>query len=215
MPSLKSPQEILKLAKEENCLGAIEELTWGLALEKFANHRNNGLIEANTKIFINSISNQILEETKIRDLEEQYPAYLQNIVLEVTEGECVDENFQRKKAAVMKRWNAQIALDDYGSGYNGERMLLLIAPEFIKIDMEIIRNINSNPDKCKIVENTVDYAHERGMKVIAEGIETIGELKQVIKLGVDYMQGYLFSKPQYLPPKIQDEMVQFIQFLNE
>lgn len=215
MPSLKSPQEILKIAKEENCLDAIEELTWELSIEKFVNHMKNGLLESDTKIFINSISNQILEEEKIRDLEEKYTEYLQNVVLEVTEGECVDENFQKKKAAVMKRWNAQIALDDYGSGYNGERMLLMIAPEFIKIDMEIIRNINSNPDKCKIVENTVDYAHERGMKVIAEGIETIEELKQVIKLRVDYLQGYLFSKPQYLPPKIQGEMVQLIQFLNE
>lgn len=215
MPLLKSPQEILRVAKEENCLNAIEELTWELSLETFAKHKKNHLTDRDTKIFINSISNQILSEEKIKELEEIYPEHLKNIVLEVTEGECVNENLQQKKAELMRQWNARIALDDYGSGYNGERMLLQIAPEFIKIDMEIIRNIDSNPDKCKIVENIVDYAHERGMKVIAEGIETIEELKQVIKLHVDYLQGFLFSKPQYLPPQIQDEMVQLIQFLNE
>ena len=53
------------------------------------------------------------------------------------------------------------------------------------------------------------------MKVIAEGIETIEELKQVIRLRVDYLQGYLFSKPQYVPPKIRDNIVKLIQVVNE
>ncbi|MGI5947110.1 MAG: EAL domain-containing protein [Lachnospiraceae bacterium] len=215
MPSLKFPLDILKIAKEENCLGAIEELTWELSLESFARHKNCRLVDSDTRIFINSIANQILSQEKIRELEEKYPEYLSNIVLEVTESEWANEEHQQQKAELMKKWNGKIALDDYGSGYNGDRMLLMTVPEFIKIDMEIIRDIDSNPDKCKIVENIIGYAHERGMKVIAEGIETIGELKQVIKLHVDYLQGYLFSKPQYLPPRIQEEMVQLIQFLNE
>lgn len=215
MPSLKSPLDILKVAKEENCLNAIEELTWEQALATFVLHVNNNLIDKNVRIFINSISNQMLSETKVAELEEKYPEYLGNIVLEVTEGESVDENHQNKKAKLMKKWHAELALDDYGSGYNSEKMLLSISPKFIKIDMDIIRNIDSNPDKCKIVENIVGYAHEREMKVIAEGIETIEELKQVVRLRVDYLQGYLFSKPQYLPPKIRDNIVKLIQVVNE
>ena len=151
----------------------------------------------------------------MKELEEKYAEYLGNVVLEVTEGECVDENHQNQKAKLMKKWHAELALDDYGSGYNSEKMLLSISPKFIKIDMDIIRNIDSNPDKCKIVENIVGYAHEREMKVIAEGIETIEELKQVVRLRVDYLQGYLFSKPQYLPPKIRDNIVKLIQVVNE
>ena len=99
----------------------------------------------------------------------------------------------------MKKWQAELALDDYGSGYNSDRILLLISPKFIKIDMDIIRNIDSDPDKCKI----------------AEGIETIDELKQVIKLKVDYLQGFLLAKPQYLPPRIQEDVIKLIQLLNE
>lgn len=214
-PSLKSPLDILKVAKEENCLNAIEELTWELALDTFATHVNNNLIDKHSKIFINSIANQILSDKKVKELEEKYAEYLGNVVLEVTEGECVDENHQNQKAKLMKKWHAELALDDYGSGYNSEKMLLSISPKFIKIDMDIIRNIDSNPDKCKIVENIVGYAHEREMKVIAEGIETIEELKQVIRLRVDYLQGYLFSKPQYVPPKIRDNIVKLIQVVNE
>ena len=101
----------------------------------------------------------------------------------------------------MKKWQAELALDDYGSGYNSDRILLLISPKFIKIDMDIIRNIDSDPDKCKIVENIVNYAHERDMKLIAEGIETI--------------QGFLLAKPQYLPPRIQEDVIKLIQLLNE
>lgn len=115
----------------------------------------------------------------------------------------------------MKKWQAELALDDYGSGYNSDRILLLISPKFIKIDMDIIRNIDSDPDKCKIVENIVNYAHERDMKLIAEGIETIDEFKQVIKLKVDYLQGFLLAKPQYLPPRIQEDVIKLIQLLNE
>lgn len=215
MPSLKSPLEILKIAKEENCLWAIEELTWELSLQTFVKHKENHLVDRDAKIFINSIPNQILGDKMIEKLEKTYPEHLRYVVLEVTEDESVDQDHQKQKTALMKKWGGEIALDDYGSGYNGERMLLLTAPEYIKIDMEIIRNIDSDPDKCKIVENIVSYAHERNKKVIAEGIETLEELRQVVKLHVDYLQGYLFAKPQYLPPRIQEEIVQFIQLLNE
>ena len=85
----------------------------------------------------------------------------------------------------MKKWQAELALDDYGSGYNSDRILLLISPKFIKIDMDIIRNIDSD------------------------------ELKQVIKLKVDYLQGFLLAKPQYLPPRIQEDVIKLIQLLNE
>ena len=148
-------------------------------------------------------------------LNEEYSKYLKNVVLEVTEVEYIDENYHQQKAELMKKWQAELALDDYGSGYNSDRILLLISPKFIKIDMDIIRNIDSDPDKCKIVENIVNYAHERDMKLIAEGIETIDELKQVIKLKVDYLQGFLLAKPQYLPPRIQEDVIKLIQLLNE
>ena len=215
MPSLKNPLDILKIAKEEGLLAEIEELTWSSSLETFANHLRNERINKDCKIFINSISNQILSNKKIDELEKEYSKYLKNVVLEVTEVEYIDENYHQQKAELMKKWQAELALDDYGSGYNSDRILLLISPKFIKIDMDIIRNIDSDPDKCKIVENIVNYAHERDMKLIAEGIETIDELKQVIKLKVDYLQGFLLAKPQYLPPRIQEDVIKLIQLLNE
>lgn len=215
MPILKSPMDILKVAKEEGRLGEIEALTWFGALNVYDIHIENDLLNIQNKIFINSLSNQILSKEAMLSLESKYQRYLKNIVLEVSEVELVDEKYQLQKEKYIKKWGGALALDDYGSGYNGEITLLSIAPKYIKIDMEIIRDIDSNLDKCKIVENIVNYAHERDMKIIAEGIETIAELKQVIELNVDYLQGYLLSKPQYIPPVIPLDVVELIRKCNE
>lgn len=214
MPTLKDPSIILKLAKQEGRLGEIETLTWFHSIGTYIEHIKAGNMEKNQKLFLNSISNQILSDEKIAELEGRYLDYLKNVVIEVTEGEEVDETYHLKKEECMRRWHSAMAIDDYGSGYNGDRLLLFIAPKYVKVDMEIIRGIDANPDKCKIVENIVNYAHERDMKIIAEGIETIGELKQVIRLHVDYLQGYLLAKPQSLPPKIPDDVVNLIQNLQ-
>lgn len=214
MPSLKDPSVILKLAKQEGKLGEIEKLTWFHSIDSYVRHIKVGNMVKNQKLFINSISNQILSDEKIAELEKRYFDYLQNVIIEVTEGELMDEAYHLKKEEFVRRWHSAMAIDDYGSGYNSERVLLFIAPEYVKIDMEIIRNIDSNPDKCKIVEHIVNYAHERDMKIIAEGIETIAELKQVVQLNVDYLQGYLLAKPQLLPPKIPDDVVKLIQNLR-
>ena len=76
MPSLKNPLDILKIAKEEGRLAEIEELTWSSSLETFANHLRNERINKDCKIFINSISNQILSTKKIDELEKEYSKYL-------------------------------------------------------------------------------------------------------------------------------------------
>lgn len=87
-----------------------------------------------------------------------------------------------------------IALDDYGSGYNSEKSLLAISPQYIKVDMAIIRDIDIDPDKQQIVVNIVNYAHQRGMYIVAEGIETSAELEKVLELGVDLLQGYYLAR---------------------
>ena len=115
------------------------------------------------------------------------------------------------KRVLVNRWDSDFALDDYGSGYNGERILLELAPKYIKIDREIISGIHDNIDKQKIVENTISYAKERNIKVIAEGIETEKEMHKVIELGVDYMQGYYLARPFLEPPQISEYIVEQIK----
>lgn len=214
MPTLKSPEEILKLAKQENKLNQIETMSFFKAMEGFVQHMENARKGRKPKLFLNSIANEIISDEKLKEFEERYKACLANIVIEITEGEQVVEDNHMKKQKCVERWGAQLALDDYGSGYNSEKMLLELSPQYIKVDMAIIRSINANRDKQKILFNIVSYAHERGMQVVAEGVETIPELKQVISQDVDLLQGFLLAKPQRIPAGISADMERLIVSLD-
>lgn len=213
-PSLKEPKEIITLAKLEAQLNKIELVTWYKALAKYSEYYQKGIMTSSQKLFINSISNQILDEKYLEDFESLYGNILDKIVLEVTEDEENDKNCFLRKKDILARWHAEVALDDYGSGYNSERNLLMVNPNYVKVDMDIIRDIDKDADKQKIVENIISYCHEREKKVIAEGVETIQELKVVLNLDVDYIQGFLFAKPDDIPSHLQKDAINILLELN-
>ena len=77
-----------------------------------------------------------------------------------------------------------------------------VAEPTIEQSIAIIRGIDTDPDKQQIVQNIVAYAHPRNMKIIAEGVETAAELRKVIELGADALQGYFLAKPAAVPAKM-------------
>lgn len=214
MPTLRNPAEILSLAKEEHKLDRVEELTWRLATKAFVEHIKGGKVGAECKAFINSLADYRLSNQTIELIETECKGYLDHFVLEITEDSESNKEAMDVKRVIINRWNSDFALDDYGSGYNGERILIELAPKYIKIDREIISGIHLNIDKQKIVENTISYAKERNIKVIAEGVETEQELKMVIGLGVDYLQGYYLARPEFEPPLISDYVKKQIREYN-
>lgn len=215
MPNLKNPEEILNIAKMESKLARIEELTMFKAMEGYKENIDNHYFDENTKIFLNSIASEMLSSEMMEKFEKTFVSYLHNVVIEVTEGERINETIHQLKQKYVEKWHGALALDDYGSGYNSEILLLSITPKYIKIDMSFVHDIDKDNDKQKIVENIVSYGHERGMLIIAEGVETVDEMKQVIKLKVDFLQGYLLGKPQMKPAPIPQEIVKLIQSLND
>ena len=123
------------------------------------------------------------------------------MVIEITEAEAIDrEAMEAKRRAPSS--SGMFALDDYGSGYSNEGSLLELSPRFIKVDLTIIRGIDTDPDKQQIVQNIVAYAHPRSMQIIAEGVETAAELRKVIELGADALQGYFLAKPAAVPAQM-------------
>jgi EAL domain-containing protein (putative c-di-GMP-specific phosphodiesterase class I) len=93
----------------------------------------------------------------------------------------------------------RFALDDVGAGYAGLAALALLAPEFVKIDMALVRDCHLDPAKQAVIAALVQYARQTGAAVIAEGIETAEESRVVCDLGVDLLQGFLFSRPTEEP----------------
>lgn len=116
-----------------------------------------------------------------------------------------------EKAKFIDGYLSEGDFDDNGSGFANENSLLELSPRFIKVDIAIIRGIDTDPDKQQIVQNIVAYAHPRSMQIIAEGVETAEELKKVLELGVDGLQGYFLAKPANIPTRIAPAARQIIE----
>ena len=119
----------------------------------------------------------------------------QRIVVELTEYEELEINAIKALISFLKSEGVKVALDDVGSGYSGLFYLSELKPDIIKIDMELIRNIDKHKLKKVIVNYLIRIAHESGILVVSEGVETKEELETVVYMGTDFVQGFIFSKP--------------------
>ncbi len=120
------------------------------------------------------------------------------LIFEVTENErMVEKSHLKSIMTEYKRQGFQTAIDDFGAGYSGLNLLAEFQPDIIKLDMEIIRDIDSHPVRQAIVEGIVGVARTLNITIIAEGIESVGELEFLKGLGIHLYQGYLFAKPAF------------------
>lgn len=122
---------------------------------------------------------------------------LTKLIFEVTEGEQIPDkaHLNRIFKSYAKR-GFQTAIDDYGSGYATLDWLIELKPHILKLDMQLIRDIDKQPAKQRIVETTIAQCELQGTVVLAEGIETAAERDYLVAAGIRYFQGYLFAKPQ-------------------
>jgi diguanylate cyclase (GGDEF)-like protein len=204
IPTLTSPEDIIKLADSQTKLYDIERITWFKAMEAFQRQRK---AFGDAKIFINSVANHVLSDRDLQRFEEKYKWDLHRIIIEIIENEQANEQIIKKKQEMAARWNSYLALDDFGSGYNSEIILLALSPAFVKLDMTIIRGIDRDLNRQKLLKTLVAYIKDRQIKTIAEGVETKAEMDTLIEFGVDYLQGYYIGKPNMIPQKISPKIV--------
>lgn len=212
-PSIKSPDMVVRLAAAEGSQYHIERITMFKASETYLNLLERKQVRDDAMLFINSQPDQCLTDEDANLFHERFSSLQDRIVLEITEDEYLG-----LEALEVKRnypgFSGNFALDDYGSGYNGEKNLLLLQPQFVKVDVVFIRGIDSNPDRQQLVSSLVAYAHGRGMQVVAEGIETAEELQKSLELGVDLFQGYFLAKPAAIPAEIAPQAEEIILAYN-
>jgi EAL domain-containing protein (putative c-di-GMP-specific phosphodiesterase class I) len=120
------------------------------------------------------------------------------IVLEITERTAITDypRFQE----YLNRFRGmgfRFAVDDAGSGYAGLGSIANLEPDFIKLDISLIGNIDSNFLKQHLVETMVGFAETHGAMVVAEGVEREEEFETIKQLGVHLTQGFLFHQPLY------------------
>lgn len=119
------------------------------------------------------------------------------LMFEFTENERMsDVSHVQSIITEYRRMGFRTALDDFGAGYAGLGLLARFQPDLIKIDMELVRGIAQSPARKAIVAGIVSIAREMDITVLAEGIETEGELLAVRALGIRLIQGFVFAKPE-------------------
>lgn len=121
----------------------------------------------------------------------------QRVLFEIVESEDVYNIKEiRDYLLQLKSIGAQIAIDDFGTGYSNFGYIMQLSPDILKIDGSLIKNIDTDAKSRKIVKTIVLFAHELGIKVVAEFVHSQSVLDICIELGVDEFQGYLFSEPK-------------------
>lgn len=88
-----------------------------------------------------------------------------------------------------------VALDDVGAGYSGLNLLTSLKPDYIKLDMHLIRDVDRDPVRQGIVARLLEMAQGLGIRSVVEGVETEAEYEFARRAGADFVQGYLFAKP--------------------
>ena len=193
-------EQMFQCAEESGCIWMLEQVCRRAILREIY-EQMEALNQYRAKIFIN-VSPKVLHDEKFREgftreYTKRYGIDTERIVFEITERERVeDEKSFQQAIEHYKMQHYQIAIDDVGSGYAGLNRICSLTPGYIKLDTELVRDVYKNPIKYAMIKGMVEFSHNSGTLLIAEGIETQKELNLLIDLGVQYGQGYFLAKPQ-------------------
>ncbi len=188
-----NPLEILDLATRYGRLYDIELATVRNTLAVLS--ENQSYFEERS-LFINAIPSQLLTDEDFNEIKNSYGELLEKVVVEMTESTELDDDSLNHVIERVQSANMQVAIDDFGTGYSNTSNLLRYRPQVVKIDRSLITNIDSNPRMQKFVAGIIDFLHSSGMLALGEGVETIGEIRTLINMSVDLLQGFYVSRPK-------------------
>lgn len=120
------------------------------------------------------------------------------LLLEVTEGEVIRRPAEFAEMLIRHRAaGVQLGIDDFGAGYSGLNLLADFQPDFIKLDMHLVRDIDHAGPRQAIVRGILQVCDDLGIEVLAEGVETLAEYRWFRRIGVRLFQGFLFGRPAF------------------
>lgn len=155
---------------------------------------------AGKKLFLNVDPNVILDPKfrsgTTRYMMKKYGLTPDDVVFEVTERTRIKKETTFTETVNHYRDEEfHIAIDDFGAEFAGMNRVCMLHPEYIKLDIELIKDIDSNEYQRSFVKHFADFCEENGIKLVAEGIETKAELETAARIGVAYGQGYYLYAP--------------------
>lgn len=190
---LERPPTLFSVARRSNLEYELDSLCRRLAL------RNAAGIDRGLKLFLNilpaSIHDPDFSDERVAEALQDIGLAPKDLVLEISEQQAIS-NFPIFREAIdhFSQLGFGIALDDVGAGHSSLATALELSPDFLKIDMSLVRGIDDNPHKQELLRGLQGLAEKMRAVLIAEGIETEAELETIRGLGVELGQGYVLGR---------------------
>ncbi len=188
------PDKLFKVAYDNDLVLRLERLCRKKAIEAAAN------LPADRILFLNvepdAVADPDLREVLTTTLLAQSDITPDRVVLEITERSAItDFTMFRSTLEYLRALGFHVAVDDAGAGYGSLQCLAEVRPDWLKIDMSLVRDCDADEVRASLIASLVVFAGRLGVKLVAEGIETEAELRCLRDLGVGYGQGFLFTLP--------------------
>lgn len=188
-PTLPHPGAVIDAAQRLGQLRRLDRATRQSAADAFSSSPPACLL------FLNLHPEDLLDDSLFAETG-ALASMADRVVLEVTERSSLDLIPDvRDRVARLRAIGYRIAVDDLGAGYAGLASFVQMEPDFVKLDMSLIRGLHQSSLKRRLVRSMTSLCQEMGLGVIAEGVETPEERDSLVDLGLDLLQGYHFSKP--------------------
>ena len=203
-----SPGDFVPLFESNGLITVVDNYVWQEAARQVAEWRDK--YGRMTPVSVNlsrvDIADKRLTDWLVHMIEDNGLTY-KDIKLEVTES-AYTENAKQvlELIAHLRSMGFEIEMDDFGSGYSSLNMLSAMPIDVLKMDMKFVRHIEENETDYRLVRLILDIAKALKLQVVAEGVETEGQLKLLQQAGCDLVQGYYFSKP--LPPEGFEKLIE-------
>ncbi|SHM53993.1 putative bifunctional diguanylate cyclase/phosphodiesterase [Cryptosporangium aurantiacum] len=192
-----APDHFLGLAERTGLTPYLTRRVLGMALDQVARWRQGG---ADVEVSVNlsasdlchpAMVDEVLEGLAVRGLPSSA------LTVEITEQVAIgDLDTGRDFLALLRSAGVGVAIDDFGTGYSALSYLQRLPATELKLDRSLTAKLVDDPAAAAIVRACIDLAHTLGLEVVAEGVETPEQARQLVSAGADRLQGWLFGKPQ-------------------
>ena len=191
------PSEFIPVAERSDLVRGIFEFNLRAALADVQRWRDMGLCLP--IIAVNASAANVREDDfarSVRSIMEETPFAPTQLELEVTESLAFDsEDLFKTRIRQLKSIGVRVSIDDFGTRYTGFNVLKKLHPDTMKIDQCFIRGVDDSPSMLALCRTIVAMGRQLKMRTVAEGIEELGELEAMRRIGCEVGQGYLFSRP--------------------
>ena len=187
-PEYKNPEVLIETSAEEGSIGRLGRLIREVAFERCKN----------LPLFINVHPHELSSRWLVRP-DDPINFHPYTVYIEVTESATLQyfglcSGVLRE---ICSRVGARLVIDDFGAGFSNLKRVVDLSPDVIKIDRDLVRGLDTNKRLQILFRSVVRMCKELGARVVAEGVETLEELKAVRDGGADFGQGFFLARPAF------------------